>query len=870
MTLRLRYILFLAAITAMSLWFIWPIYQDVYLFVTALGALVAGLSIGLFAERRKTSILTIIFLTLTAFLVLSLPLSNPRALSDPEALLSGYLESIVGPVEAWKQIITIELPVGTYQALLSPVFVLFLLMGVLFGTMLFANMSRYWLASIPVIALVVFAISFGVSSVPGEFAILGISFPVDTPIVTGGALFVLLVVYLNWGARATRREKLLVRKESLGFTANLLVRKLRRFASATGVLVLALIVTGTSMQFFGVSTSRTVLRTGVEKVRELQQQTSPLSTYRMYFTNSELLERNLLSYTVEGSPERIRIATMPYYNGDTFTVAPTDPNYVDENSMFSRVPSDIATRATGEPTSFELEIGELNAIWLPTVAGVTRVSFLGQNSSSLSDSLFLNRATETAAIIPGQSNGARYRIDYRSGTEIVASEITKSASSIKEELMPESLKLWLETQTDLQFNTGEDLQLVAKRLQARGFLSHGLEDPNKGDAQTVNWITALEADNYQFAVSTAGHNRSRLETFFKELIDQQEGYPIRTNVVSTAGDDEQFAAAMALIASAKGFPARVVIGFRTSKATEVPGVPACAETGDTGVCVGKNLTAWAEVKGSNGDWLPLDVTPQFEKPLKAISKPTGTPKNPTSSGENAAGVLPPAKAIPSSDSECLKNPNAPGCEKPQDEFLNQAWAWIVTYIWPVIQVLLILTIVAGPFLVILLMKRRRRKTRRDNSSEFARVVGAWEEYLDISVDYGAPIPKNKTRIEIARESASPDVLELAEMANLMAYGSSEVTSVEITDSEVASAADRSWEIFDAQRAIITGETKGIKQLLALISLRSFIRVLKPKEELKRLTSAIRFNKGNKVSEGSGAAALFQAMKSQTLGLFSKK
>jgi len=865
MTLRLRYGLFLAAITATLLWFIWPIYQDTYLFVTALGALAVGIGIGAYRETRKSSLVTTTLLTLIAFVVLSLPLSNPRALSNPKELLSGFAEAIVGPVQAWKQIITIELPVGTYHALLSPVFVLFLLTGVLFGSMLFAKMSRYWAASIPVLAIVIFAISFGVSSVPGDFEFLGFTFPIDTPIATGGALFILLVIYLNWGARATRRETLLFRQESIGFTANLLVRKLRRFASAAGVVVLAVAVTATTMQFVGVSTSRTVLRTGVEKVRELREQTSPLSAYRVYFTNAELLERSLLTYSTDGAPERIRLATMPYYNGDSFTVAPTDPNQVDENSMFARVPSEITTKASGKPAAFDLEIGNLNTIWLPTVAGVKKISFTGDNASVLSDALFLNRATETAAIIPGQSNGAKYRIDYLSGTEVLPADIKSSAPSINETLIPDNLKLWLDSQTDIQINNGDDLLRIAKRLHDRGFLSHGLEGSDK-DSKTAAWVSLLQADNYQFAVATAGHNKARIDSLFKDLLDQQEGHSVKDNIVSTAGDDEQFATAMALIAAAKGFPARVVVGFRTSKASEVAGIPACTETGGSGVCAGKNLAAWTEVKGSNGDWLAIDVTPQFEKPLKAVSKPTGTPKNPTESGEDAAGVLPPGKAIPSSDSECLKDPTK--CPKPPVECDVCGVIWEIVVL--VGQIALVATIVLGPFLVIILMKRRRRKTRRENESQFAQVVGAWEEFLDLAVDYGAPILKNKTRIELARENGSPEIMELAEMANLMAYGSSEVISVDITDAEIEAAAERSWEIFDAQREIITSETKGFKQLMAVVSLRSFIRVLKPKEELQKLTSSIKFNKGNKVSEGSGAAAVYQALKKQVLGLFPKK
>lgn len=866
MSLKLVYASFMLALTSLSLIFVWPIYQDVYLLVTALGGFLSGFAIGAYQQRRSAPLATTVMLTLFVFIALALPLANPRALTNPSSMLTGFLEALRAPVESWKQIITIDLPLGTYHALLAPVLVLYLLTGLLYGWLLFGKLSRYWLAAFPVLAIVIFAIGFGVTSVPGDFTMLGLSLPFSSSLVSGTGLFVLLVIYLNWGARATRREKLLVGKDSLGLTKNLLVRKLRRFSLAALVLTVAVTLVGTTMQLGGVPNSRTVLRSGVEKLRVLQQQTSPLSTYRQFFSNPELLQRELVGYTTQGAPSRIRIATMPYFNGETFTVSPTSGSTIDDNVFFARVPSEVPTTSDGIRKFFDLTVGKLDAIWLPVANNVKRITFLGNNSAQLTDSLFLNRVTNTAAIIPGSGENANYRLEYLSETEVQAEDVVPGTPTLDEAFIPDSLKTWLAAQPDIAITDGSGMVSIAKRLRDRGFLSHALTAPVATETQTVTWVAAVEG--LEFQQSTAGHNVSRIDQLFKDLNAQQERVGKRGNLVATAGDDEQFATAIALIATAKGFPARVVVGFRTGQAEDVPGVPSCAETATSGSCTGANLAAWAEIQGANGQWLAIDATPQFEKQLTLVPPPPGTPKNPTEAGEDSAVVLPPGKSVPSTDSNCLKNPEK--CKTPPKPLWDQIVEFFLTYLLPVIQVVSIISVFAGPFALIVFMKRRRRVSRQQQPSEFAQIVGAWEEYVDTSLDFGAAMPRNRTRIELARDSANPEVMELAELANEMAYGSSDFESVERTEEEIRELSARSWAIFEAEQSRLRAQTSRTGKLRALFSLRSFIRQAKPKEQLQALSSKLRFSQTNQVSDGSGVAGLVQLVVRQLRSLVTKK
>ena len=87
----------------------------------------------------------------------------------------------------------------------------------------------------------------------------------------------------------------------------------------------------------------------------------------------------------------------------------------------------------------------------------------------------------------------------------------------------------------------------------------------------------------------AGHGQKRLQDFLSgpQLV----------------GDDEQYAAAFALLASTLGYPARVVLG---------------ATPGKDGVVRGKDVHAWAEVELTGAGWVAFDVTPPKNRHPKPV------------------------------------------------------------------------------------------------------------------------------------------------------------------------------------------------------------------------------------------------------------
>lgn len=850
---------FITVLTALTVWFIWPIYQDLYLFVSVGLGLVVGFGISWLQASRKLSPVTSTLNLLAAFVLLSLPATNPRAIANPSELLSGWIEALVSPVNTWKQLVTVELPVGTYHALLAPAFLSYLIAGAVFGWVFFGPISRFWAVVYPVLGLVIVAISFGTATVPGDFDFLGIQLPVATPLVAGGLIFVTVVAYLNWGSKAARKASLTNKKEAPLPLLSGWQRKLRRNLSAVAVVAIALVGTGIFMQSTGVSGTRIVLRTDIDKLKNIQKQTSPLSTYRKFFNDPTLIDQTLLTYSIKGAPDRIRIATMPFYDGDNFTVAPTKASAGTDTYYFARVPSELPTNGQGIEQSFTIRLGKLDSIWLPLASNVRKVSFAGTNALKLSDSLFVNRETATGAIIPGNSNDSVYTVSYKAQVQPDPTKITSGTSSIPNELIPESLLAWIENQSDIPGDTGAGIVQLANRLRERGYLSHSFAAPSSA-AGVTTWMDKL--NNYEFFQSNAGHNMARISAMFSEINAREQDAKSKNskNLVSTAGDDEQFATAIALIASAKGYHARVVIGFRTGNLEDLPGVETCKTVSDlNAACKGSNLSAWVEIRGNNDQWLAIDSTPQFAKKMNLLPIGTAYIPNPTESGEDDAKVLPPAKATPSSDSECRKNPDAPECNP--DDFWAKVLGFIMNYLVPTLITLSVAGIFAAPFVFVLFMKRNRRRSRLEAPEPEVRVIGAWEEYIDLLVDNGQKLPGSETRKELAALYATENLDELAELADLAAFSPRMPTDEEI---------ERAWQIFEAKNQEIHTSSKLWGRIKSRLSLRSFLRNVNPKQELLRLRNTLNFTQGNKSSEGSAVEGLTIEFKRQLKSVFQKK
>ena len=73
--------------------------------------------------------------------------------------------------------------------------------------------------------------------------------------------------------------------------------------------------------------------------------------------------------------------------------------------------------------------------------------------------------------------------------------------------------------------------------------------------------------------SAAGHSYDRIDRLFTELNERESEVADSpgASLVAAVGDDEQFAAAVALIAADLGFPSRVVLGARLETPTRSDG-----------------------------------------------------------------------------------------------------------------------------------------------------------------------------------------------------------------------------------------------------------------------------------------------------------
>ncbi len=201
-----------------------------------------------------------------------------------------------------------------------------------------------------------------------------------------------------------------------------------------------------------------------------------------------------------------------------------------------------------------------------------------------------------------------------------------------------------------------------------------------------------------------------------------------------AGNDEQYASALALAANRLGIPTRVVVG---------------AMPAQDGTVKGKDVHAWVEVRTSDGAWEPVLQTAflpdRNKKPQQLLTK--------SEEKKTGAQVPPPAANNPPSvlqgpdqaqNATQLKNPPKDD-ENPLDP---STWPdWLRYLLFFVVFPLLVLLLVYGAIRLAKWVRRRRRRTRGATAS---RVTGGWRELVDTARDLRMPVPVKGTRLEQAR------------------------------------------------------------------------------------------------------------------------
>ncbi len=347
---------------------------------------------------------------------------------------------------------------------------------------------------------------------------------------------------------------------------------------------------------------REVVRTALVPPLDVSQFPSPLPGFRRYTepNTAALYDKVVLKVTGLPAGALVRFATLDDYDGLVWGAADRSS----EGVPFQQVGSRIAPRGGGTPVDVTVEVvdGGYSGYWLPTVGTPTRIEFDGPRSEELASELWLNTDTDTAVVPRRLLGGERY---------------TMSA------LLPPAPAADLPKDLDVASggSSSQDLDLLDARLDSWTSRAEGSWAKLRavaGQMRTEGTYTDGGTPNSFEKVYLPGHATARLSRF--------------VNSTKLAGNDEQYAATLALAGQRLGIPSRVVMG---------------AEPEPSGEVRGRDVHAWVEVRLDDGSWFPLrastfvpsrDKTPS-EQQLKSEEQKVGAQVPP-------AGRRQPAVAAP--------------------------------------------------------------------------------------------------------------------------------------------------------------------------------------------------------------------------------
>ncbi|HMT33319.1 MAG: hypothetical protein IPL93_00810 [Actinomycetales bacterium] len=593
-----------------------------------------------------------------------------------------------------------------------------------------------------------------------------------------------------------------------------------RTRAITGALLLALaagaaLVLGPRLPGADAS-ARTIWRTQLEPPFDVSQYPSPLAGYRRYTepNAAELYDRPL--YAVTGLPAGtpMRIAVLDTYDGSVWGAGNAAPASAagtvgtaaaagtagSSTASFRRVGGRIGvTPPAGiDPTSYAVTIpdGGWQDVWLPVAGTLSAVDFTGPRAGGLAVDLRYNTTTGTgvvpARLLPGDGFELTAYLDpvaTELPTDLALAGSNASTVATTSAVANSQSLAFLDARIDQwsgrESDTWRKLLAVASVLRGTGAYTDG-----------------GSAEDHQNTF-LAGHSLARITRFVKSA--------------QLAGNDEQYAATLALVATRLGVPARVVVG---------------AIPDGTGTVKGRDVHAWVEVEKADGTW--QEILPQFLVPDR--NKKPNQQDNRTEEKKTGAVVPPPAANNPPSvlqGPDQAQNATANKATNNRKSILDPStwpgWLqWTLTRVGPPAAVL------ALWYAVLLLAKRRRRSRRRKAPTGADQVAGAWSELVDNARDLGIPLPPNGTRPEQAR-AIDPKLVPLAQATDAQVFGPVQPDR---------SVAREHWTQSDSAAKTLRQKTRRRTRIRAAWSTRSLREQARPvlatrKADLARLAAQAR-------------------------------
>ena len=743
---------FLSALSVLALIGFRSTYAGLNYLLVGIAGLVIGIVIAHVANVLKQPLIVMAVMAVAVFFLLGGALAMRAQTAAGILPTPGSVQGLASvSVHGWKELLTTLPPVDSSGPLLAIPYIL----GLLGGVIGFTLARRLRSTGAPL---------FAPAAMLAAVILLGTAKPAAQ--LLQGAVFG--VVALGWAAVRGLRLRPPVQngvgRRTRWVTAGALI----------GVTVVAAALVGPILP--GGGTKRVVLRSYVTPPFDISAFPSPLVGYRKYpkaaKSPNSLWDQTL--FTVEGLPagDYVRMATLDDYNGSVWgaTSGTMAAGVGQPQDAFARVGSTINTSATGTPITLKVTVGaayasspDLNA-WIPAAGTATSVSFSGPNAGSHAGQFRYNLATSEGILPDRLKDGDVYTVHAVTGPTDQASAALDSTA---QPFGPPTLSSSAYSFTSAQANkwsagtAGTIPQLIAV---AKYLVDHGAySDGGEGETQYL-----------------PGHSLFRLSTDF--LNDKQ---PV--------GDDEQYAAAFALLANQLGVPARVVLG---------------AEPEADGTVQGQDVHTWVEVHLSDGSWLSVPRS-VFMPP---VTQKPDAPLPDTIQTADAAVVPPPNPLRPPSALDLSTQDASSANHASANKHSGSGWeipAFVVTIAkWTLPPILIVSAFCA----LVIGLKARRRNRRRTLGPATARVSHGWLEIVDHAADLGTVVPSGQTRREEATALDAYEVTALASDADATVFGPGDPPEAQVDDY---------WRRVDELRAAMSQGVGRFQRWRAALSLRSF-------------------------------------------------
>lgn len=689
---------------------------SVYLVVGALGA-VAGAAVGYLLARARMPVLISTAAGIAGFFVTGSLVLRQDAIAGVVPTPAGLVALLEGAVNGWAKLLTAVPPVGSDGDLLViPLLCGFA--GALVSIVLAILVPRLHVCVLGPMVVLALSVLFGVRE-PASL------------LLQGGVFGAVAIGWMSY--RESRKRPAIVD-----------TGRLRRQAVAAGLLTVSAagaLVLGPHMPLAG-SNDRFVLRDRNEPPFDPSQLPSPLVSFRRYVDDKGTQLKDTVLFTVTAGsgtalPEsaRIRLAVMDEFDGAVWAVGGRGSQI---GGAFERVGDEIASGDGFRPGPQELDlrfemqvIGTRPGVWMPVAGVVGDVRFDGPRQVELEESFRFNRLAGSAAVPIALRPGDAYRITTRLAREATPEEIGNRPAA--------------------GFTSSSSTGLPDMVREIADRRTEGAADARSMAAQLEGWLKeGFYSDGGEQSAVAPGHSMGRLLQFLDA--DQP------------AGNAEQYAAAMAVLARSLGLPARVVMGFVVPAGT----------TGPTAELRGRDVDAWVEIAFEGVGWAAFYPTPDKSRVPSPDARTRPQPRREEASVD---APPPPPSTVPppAADFEDSEDPTTKK-KGPSDDGLGQGVPRFLVLGVSVVGIpTLIILLFAG---VVVGYKARRHRRRRAAGTPADRIAGAWSELVDHARDLGQPVPKRATRMELTPFLTVPASTDIARAADAALFGPTEPTEAE--------------------------------------------------------------------------------------------